>query len=315
MNQLIDVHHHIVPPNYLKALKDNGIFDSAGAALNVFNENAVLEMMHENQIEYAVTSISSPGIYFGDRDQAIDLASECNFFSANLIKCFPSKFGAFGVLPLPDIEASIREIHQIYNEHKLTGVTLLSNYDGQYLGDPKFEEIFELLNEKHAIVFIHPTSIQQIKKVDIGLPDYSLEFVFDTTRTITSMLSNGIFEKYSNIKFIVSHAGGAIPFLAWRICRGILASRGCSQQERVQQNEILVQQLRNLYYDTALSATPQTIQCLKEFCGESHILFGSDYPFAPVDVSKWSIKSLQKIDPSLLVQTTENAQKLFNIRA
>ncbi|WP_447506048.1 amidohydrolase family protein [Acinetobacter pittii] len=313
MSQLIDVHHHIVPANYLKALKANGIFDSAGAALNEFNENHVLEMMHDNQIDYAVTSISSPGVYFGDKNQTIDLAKECNDFSANILKKFPKKFGSFGVLPLPFIEDSLREIDLIFNTYQLNGVTLLSNYDGMYLGDPFFEPIFEALDKNKAIVFIHPTSIEPNKKINLGLPDYSLEFVFDTTRTITSLLMNHIFEKYKNIKFIVSHAGGTIPFLAWRIGRGILASRGYSQKERVSQNENIIQQLKNLYYDTALSATPQTIACLKAFCGESKILFGSDYPFAPIDVSKWSIQSLDNIDPILLEKTTNNAKKLFNL--
>lgn len=313
MSLLIDVHHHIVPENYVQALNKHGIYNSAGAPLNIFNDQQVLDMMEYNNIGYALTSISAPGIYFGDIQEAIDLSIECNQFSSNLMKKYPHRFGALGVLPLPDVEASIKEINNIFDLYKLNGVTLLSNYEGKYLGDPCFEPVFEALNEKRATVFIHPTSVNPLKKVDLGIPDYSLEFVFDTTRAVTSLLTQNIFTKYPNIKFIVSHAGGAIPYLAWRICRGVLAARGHSQEERVTLNEGLILQLKNLYYDTALSATPQTIECLKAFCGESNILFGSDYPFAPIDVSEWSIQSIKKFDPSLLNKTTENAKKLFSL--
>jgi len=177
---------------------------------------------------------------------------------------------------------------------------MLTNFNGKYIGDPEFNDLFSELDRRNAVVFIHPDAPSSKKLPNLTLPLSVLEFVFDTTRAIANLMHHGIFKKYPNIKFIFAHAGGTAPYLAWRITFG---------------NKRLMKQFKDLYYGTALSATKNILHSLMELVDCSHILFGSDFPFVHEIVVKEMIQELiinDKFDKQTrLAIEQENALSLF----
>jgi len=284
----IDVHHHILPAFYQTALSDMGITLSGGRPIPEWDLQSTLALMDRHAIATAITSISEPGIYFGDTISAKDLARRCNEFSAGLIRDYPQRFGAFAILPLPDIAISLRELEYALDTLKLDGVVLLSSVDGRYLGDPLFDELFTELNRRKAVVFLHPTVPANNSALKLDLPPFLIEFVFDTTRAVTNLLYSGTLERCPDIRFIVAHAGGTVPFLAYRISMGQIMLTGAPQGA--------LTYLKRLHYDTALSANPNALRSLLELVDTSQIHFGSDYPFAPEMTLFLATQSIQNFD-------------------
>ncbi len=260
----IDIHHHIVPPEYLNSLANIGITTVTNLPFPKWDPEHSLELMDRQGIAIAITSISSPGIYFGNLEFTRNLARLCNEYSADLIEEYPERFGGFATLPLPDFKASIHELEYALDKLKLDGVVMLTNFNGKYIGDPEFDDLFLELNRRNTVVFIHPDIPPKEKLPDLNLPSSVLEFVFDTTRAIANLMHKGIFKKFPNIRFIFAHAGGTAPYIAWRITFG---------------NKRLMKQFKELYYGTALTATRNVFQSIIELVDPSHILFGSDFPF------------------------------------
>ena len=272
----IDIHHHIVPPEYVKALADIGVTESAGIPFPDWSAEKSLDVMDRLGIEAAITSISYPGVYFGDLAFARDLARRCNEISARLTSDHSQRFGAFAVLPLPDVKASLLELEYALDTLRLDGVTLLSSIGKEYLGDPSFDALHSELNRRRAVVFVHPAVPPGSDVPKLILPPSLIEFTFDTTRAVASLLFSGTLERYPDIRFILSHGGGTVPYLAWRISLGEwLPAIG----EKVPQGVITY--IKRLYYDTALSTSRYALRSLQELIDVSHILFGSDYPFLP----------------------------------
>ena len=284
----IDVHHHILPPEYISALARAGITSSGGRPIPEWDLQSTLALMDRHAIATAITSISEPGIFFGDDAFARDLARRCNEFSAQLIQEYPRRFGAFAILPLPDIDASLRELEHALDTLKLDGVVLLSSVDGRYPGDPLFDELFTELNRRKAVIFLHPTVPAINRELKLDLPPFLIEFVFDTTRAVTNLLYSGTFERCPDIRYIVAHAGGTVPFLAYRISMGQIMLSGVPQGA--------LTYLKQLHYDTALSANPNALQSLQALVDTSHIHFGSDYPFAPELTLFLATQGIQNFD-------------------
>jgi predicted TIM-barrel fold metal-dependent hydrolase len=284
----IDVHHHILPPEYVQALADIGITESAGIPLPDWNAENALDVMDRLGIKTAITSISYPGVYFGDIAFARDLARRCNEISARLISDHSQRFGAFAVLPLPDVKASLLELEYALDTLRLDGVTLLSSIGKEYLGDLSFDALHSELNRRRAVVFVHPAVPPGSDVPKLILPPSLIEFTFDTTRAAASLLFSGTLERYPDIRFILSHAGGTVPYLAWRISLGEwLPKIG----EKVPRGVITY--LKSLYYDTALSTSSYTLRSLQELIDISHIVFGSDYPFLPEPLVAATISDFQ----------------------
>jgi len=300
----IDVHHHILPPVYTSALKKIGITGAGGVPFPDWDVQQSLDVMDRNKIAAAITSISSPGIYFGDNKFSINLAKQCNEFSAALIRDNKKRFGGFAVLPLPDVHAAVKELEYALDILKLDGVVLLSNVGGHYPGTPEFNDLYTELNRRKAIVYIHPTvpSKGEFPKMDI--PPSILEFVFDTTRAIANLIQNNVFRRFPKIRFIIAHAGGTAPYIAWRM--SLLDYQNYTDT---------ISGLKNLYYDTALSASPYALSALQKLADPSHILFGSDYPFAPELILGMTVNGLDSFDSfdekKLKAINRENALALF----
>jgi 6-methylsalicylate decarboxylase len=209
---------------------------------------------------------------------------------------------------LPDIDAGLRELDHCLNSLSCDGFCLLTNYAGKYLGDDHFVPLFEELNRRSSIVFFHPT-MPMPEAASVGLPAASLEFPFDTTRTIASLLFKGVFSRYRNIRFLFAHAGGVVPFLAARLAR--LESQ---DRYRTHVPDGVLTELKRLYFDTALSADPYALPGLLRLAAPERILFGSDYPHAGeaiVDKALESLKSLELGPDRLLAIARENAAGLL----
>ncbi len=296
----IDIHHHILPPEYIKSLTKINITTISNLNFPTWDLSESLRMMEQQDITAAITSISSPGVYFGDCKFARELARVCNEYSADLINKYPQKFGGFATLPLPDIEGSVKELEYALDILKLDGVILLSNIDGKYLGDPEFNKVYSELNFRKAIVFIHPNAPPVEKLPELTFPSSVLEFVFDTTRAVANLIHHGILNKYPNIRFILAHAGGTIPYLAWRITFG---------------KKRLIKLLKNFYYDIALSANSYVFETLKQLVDSSKFIFGTDYPFVHEIVIKEMIQEFESYkgfnDEECIAIEQENSLSLF----
>jgi predicted TIM-barrel fold metal-dependent hydrolase len=292
----IDVHHHILPPEYVAALAGLGIAGGGDIPFPPWSVAGTLEMMDRQGIAAAVTSVSAPGVHFGDAAFARDLARRCNDAAAGLVADHPTRFGAFATLPLPDVDGALRELERALGPLGLDGIVLLaSQSDGRYLGDPQFDELFAELERRACVVFVHPTIPKTSEALPIGVPGFATEFTFDTTRAVANLIWTGTIERCPNVRFILSHAGGTAPFLAWRWSLLDLHPKiGSELHTRAPRG--FMHYLRMLHYDTALSANPHALRSLCELVGPGQILFGSDFPFAPEPIAAASIAGLASFD-------------------
>ena len=298
ISQKIDVHHHFVPKEYLAALASVGIKNAVGEPFPQWDVENTLNFMDRQGIAVAINSISAPGIYFGDKDFTRKLARNCNEISARMVIEYPNRFGAFAILPLPDIEASIVELEYALDTLKLDGVVLLTNFGGIYIGDAHYDDLFYELNRKKAVVFVHP-SVPPLDTLPMIIKPAVLEFVFDTTRAIVNLIHRGATKRFPDISYIFSHGGGTVPFITWRITFG---------------NKKIINQLKRFYYDTAVSATPYTLSSLLSLVEPTQVLFGSDYPFLPERVIKLMNEGLQNYNferEALTKIVQQNAVTLF----
>ncbi|GAA5169450.1 amidohydrolase family protein [Amycolatopsis dongchuanensis] len=269
----IDVHQHLLPARYTKALEDNGV-TAGGWPTPSWSPGAATTMMDAAGIATGMLSISAPGVHFGDDAAARDLAREINDFQAELVKDVPDRFGHFAVLPLPDFDGAVTEAVRALDDLHADGVVLLSNARGHYLGDPAYETLWTELATRRAVVFVHPAE-PPITRLD-GLPSPLLDFPFDTTRTALDLVAHGVFDRYPDLRIILSHAGGFLPFAAHRFTGAAMFNPGTTPDG-------ILAGLRKFYFDTALSATPTALPSLYAFAEPGHVLYGSDFPFAPAE--------------------------------
>lgn len=269
----IDVHHHVLPPQYVAEIGGPAIGAPAGRpGAPPWSVASSIEVMDQLGIETAITSVSAPGFPLNDLKSVQRLVRACNEFSKQMTVDHPLRFGMFATLPLPGIESSLAELRYAFEDLSADGIVLYTNYRDVYLGDPHFTPLMEELNRRRAVVFVHPTVCQCCQGVQPYIPWAILEFPHDTTRTVVSLLVNGTFKRYPEIRFIFSHAGGTVPFLINRI--GIMPMP-------VLEPDGPLQHLKRQYFDLALSANPQAMGPLLGMVDVSHVLLGTDYPFAP----------------------------------
>jgi 6-methylsalicylate decarboxylase len=273
---LIDTHQHPIPEYYKRALASVGVMGSGENPWAEWSLESTLELMERLNIAAVVQSVASPGVYFGDAEFARRLARECNEDAARTIADYPAKFGYHAVVPLPDVAAACREAAYALDTLKLDGVCLLTHNGERYLGDQAEDELYAELDKRNAVAFIHPLRAEAKNVPDYSYPAGMTELVFDTTRAFHNMLWNGVFGKFPNIRWIMPHGGGTVPFLAYRM--GAMNHRP-KLRERFPGGD-LAGAFRNLYYDVAAMTHPAPIKALMEIADPSRVMFGSDYPFS-----------------------------------
>ena len=271
---LVDVHQHPIPVYYKRALASVGVMGSGENPWAEWSLEQQLELMERNGMAAVIHSVASPGCYFGDIDFAVRVARECNEGAARLVADRPDKFGAFALLPLPDVAAAVREAQYALDTLKLDGICLLTHIGTRHLGQPEDDELLAELDRRGAVVFIHPLRNQAKNMPAFSYPAGLTELVLDTTRAIHNMLWNGTFKKFPHIKWIMPHGGGTIPFLTYRL----------SQMDHKRPDQLIsgtvAGTLRTLYYDVAEICAPAPLRALMAIADPKRILFGSDYPFS-----------------------------------
>ena len=287
--QRIDVHHHFLPPDLMAELKRTGAKWTGGPPVPEWNPAIAREMMERDGIAAAVAS-TVPGVFWGDTATAVRLARNANEFAARIVHDDPAHFGYFAAVPLPDTGAAVREVEYALDVLKLDGVQLYSSVGNQYPGDPQFDELFQELERRKAIVHIHPSTVVPGAIVPkLSIPWGLVEFVLDTTRAVANLIASGTFERYPSIRYIISHAGGTVPYIAWRIAMSMHEFPELSTKAP----KGALHYLKNLYYDTALSTSEQVFAALKEFVPTRQVLFGSDWPMVNERVVKVETDGLE----------------------
>jgi predicted TIM-barrel fold metal-dependent hydrolase len=276
----IDVHHHVIPPAFAKAMAQAGKTLVAGAPLPNWSVQRSLDLMDVQGIQTALLSLSAPGVYFGDKHAAVDLAAACNDFCAAVAADKSDRFGFFAVLPMPFTDLACREAIRALDELNADGIVLLGSTEGHFLGDARFEELMAVLNDRQATVFVHPNLHATSEQLKLGTPGFLVEFLCDTTRAATNLILSGAMERYPNIRWILAHAGGFTPYIAWRLSLANMLPQYFDQAPQG-----VLTYLKRFWFDTALSPSPYAMAALNELVGPSKILFGSDFPFAPEPVT------------------------------
>ncbi|MFJ4641321.1 amidohydrolase family protein [Streptomyces hygroscopicus] len=314
---LIDVHAHFLTPRYVEAAQDAGHTRPDGmAAWPTWHPERHLELMDEWGIATSLLSISSPGTHFGDDRAARTLSRHVNETGADLKRRHPARFGHFASLPLPDVDAALDELAYAMDQLGSDGVTLKTNAHGVYLGDARFEPLLAELHRRRTPVFVHPTSPPHFEAVSLGRPRPMLEFIFDSTRTVSDLVFNHRLEQYPDIEWIFTHGAGALPLLTQRmeLFRNVFATDTQTTSADTE-TEPVPQQVSCLWFDIAGTPFPHQLPALSAAFGIDRILYGSDYCFTPAAGTAAQVASLdeapQPAGSTWRALTTCNARRLF----
>jgi 6-methylsalicylate decarboxylase len=211
----------------------------------------------------------------GDAAAARRVARSSNDAVAEVARSYPGRFGGFACLPLPDVDAALAEIDYALGTLQLDGVALLTNHHGIYLGDGQLDPVFDELNRRRAVVFLHPTLPACVEQTSLGYAPSLLEFVFDTTRAVTHLVLSGTLERCPDLRLIIPHAGGTIPFLVDRI--SLLAARFVPGTPTRAPAGVEAY-LRRLNYDLAIATNPHAVSSVLQLVGPERLLYGIDWP-------------------------------------
>jgi predicted TIM-barrel fold metal-dependent hydrolase len=281
----IDCHHHFVSPSFLKALMAKEGHPTPGFTsffpLQLWRNYSPakdLETMDKDGVATSMISVTAPSVWFGNAEESRTLARELNEYGAKMASDYKGRFGLFAVLPIPSVEDSLKEIEYAFDTLKADGVGILTSYGNHWLGDAMFQPIFDELNRRKAVVYTHPIDAPCCQDLIQGANPTVLEYPNDTARTILSLLTTKAAERYADIKFIFSHAGGTMPGVFSRFGVGQPDTLTATLAKPAESGSRLFQ-LRRFYYDTAQSTNIVQMQALKGIVGASQILFGTDIPF------------------------------------
>ncbi len=275
----IDTHHHLLPPDYRKAVQKAGLDGSAGRTLPDWTLEESLDAMAELGVDTAILSVSTPGTSFlPDPADSAALARDLNDYTSGVVDTQRERLGFFATVPMPHIDAAIAETVRALDDLQADGVVLLANDAGVYLGEEGQDPLFAALDERAAVVFIHPNELPGPPAT--GVPPFAADFLLDTTRAAYLLVRNGIRQRYPDIKFILSHAGGFVPYASHRMAIAITGDTGRNPFDSIED-------FSSFYFDTALSSSSAALPTLLAFAKPGHITFGSDFPFAPVVASQY----------------------------
>ena len=281
----IDMHHHFAPPAWIEAVRGRPLLQPANTRWTAAQS---LEDMDRGGVAAAIVSITNPGLWFGDRAQTGRVARACNDFGAKLVQEHPGRFGLFAAMPLPDVDATLTEIAYAYDTLKADGVGLFTSYTDMWLGHASFRPVMEELNRRSAIVAVHPTAADCCRNLNYapGAGPGSIEYGTDTTRAIMGIAFSGDATRFPAIRFIWSHAGGSVPFLAGRI-------DGASNNAKASLPNGFIAEIRKFYYDLAGASNRGAVASLLELVKPSQVLFGTDFP--PGGTSAEYVKALAEL--------------------
>jgi predicted TIM-barrel fold metal-dependent hydrolase len=257
-------------------------------------------------VDFAIASISTPGVWYGDVALGRKLARQWNEAAAQTVREHPTRFGFFAPVPLPDTDGSLAEIEYAYSTLHADGINLLSNFGGKWLGDPAFTPVMEELDRRHAVAYVHPTRTK-ITNLVPDLIDAILEYGTETSRTIASLMFSGTATRFPNIRFIFSHGGGTLPFLMGRIL--FWAERRQDLRPRLPDGPVA--QVRKFFFDTAQAYNPYALASMTRLMPASQIVFGTDFPVITPAVTAQGLIDFGFSEAELRLIDRDNALRLM----
>jgi predicted TIM-barrel fold metal-dependent hydrolase len=298
----VDAHVHLLPEDYRRELERQGLRQYP---LPAWSSEETYALMDRHAINAAVMSLAPPGVWFGDTGLAGELARLVNERTAELVRSDPRRFAGLAVLPLPDVSAALAEIDHALDVLDLDGVALLSNVDGIYHGDARWDLVWDALDRRGAYVFLHPAA----PVTALALPQHPVwmyEFVFDTTRSVVNLIYSGTLERCRAVRLQVAHLGGTALSLAHRIAslaarepdKAILAPSGAEAT------------LARLWYDTGLSNRRAPVEAANAIVPLARIVFGTDWPYAALPAGGDPAPELDYLAAQRALVDADNARAL-----
>ena len=269
----IDVHHHIVPPVWLDALKKAKLDNPP---LSAWTPQRSIDDMDAGGIATAMTSPTTPQVGFLPAADAARVARDSNEYAKRLMVDYPGRFGVFAMLPMPYVDECLKEIEYVFDTLHVDGIGMMTSYGDKWLGYSQFAPVFDELNRRKATVYTHPTTANCCGNLVQGVNDAAVEYGADTTRSIISLIFSGAAQRYADIKFIFSHGGGVLTAVAERLQIQMVSIPPYKGRFT---REIVDGQLRRFYYDTAQVANAVTVGALASLVSVQQIVFGTDYPY------------------------------------
>ena len=289
--QTVDVHTHIIIPEYVEVLKAHGAELEETFPLPEWDARRHIAFMDSADIRTAVLTMPAPQPYYDDAEESAKYIRRVNEVSAKVKQDYPGRFKFCAALPLPDVDAAIREAVYALDTLGADGVKLATNSRGQYLGDEALDPLMEVLNERHAVIIIHPhRPTPYPERIIATTPLAMYEYPAETTRAVVNMLARNVLVRYPNLKVVVPHCGSFLPLALPRM-KSILpamVAQGYMQPIDWEGN------LSRLYFDLAGNPTPEVLHSLLTITTPDHILYGSDYPYLPDAVLKANLQRLKQ---------------------
>ena len=303
----IDVHHHTSPP----ALRTGpaGPAGGPGSGLGSWTPERSLEQMDKFDIAVAMLSMTQMGdlLYDGTEKGAAAVRTG-NDYGAKVMADHPKRFGLFTGVPFPDINGVMKEIEYGLDQLKADGIGIYTNDNqNRWPGDPYFEPMWQELNRRSTIVYMHPLAPRCCRDLNDSVPTAMNEFDFDITRACTSILANGVLHKYPNIKIIIPHSGGTMPMIAGRIKDRY--PKDPKHAEYIPNG--VIAELQKFYVDIAHASFPYPMAAMLKFSHPDRIMFGTDYPAEPIESTADQIPNLGLSKQQAKAIDRENAERLF----
>ncbi len=280
-----DVHSHIITPEFVSALETEGRLMDEGFPLPKYDVENHLRWMDEAGVQTSVLTLAAP------QPSSAEVVRQTNEAAARIKKEHPGRFLFCAALPLPDVSKAIEEAKYALDVLKADGIKLATNVGGQYLGAPELDTLFSVLNERKAVVILHPHRPNPVnQQVMQQTPLAMQEYLSETTRAVSNMISRNILARYNNIKVVVPHCGAYLPLAIPR-----MKSLTPVMQANKMVGEIDYEaNLRALYYDLAGAHSPEVIRMLLTATTPDHLLYGSDYPYVAPQVLTQSLARMKQ---------------------
>ncbi len=282
---VIDVHSHLIPSEFTQALKQEGRLMDEGFPIPRYDVEQHLKWMDEAGIKTSVLTLAAP------QPRSAEVVRKTNITAARLKREHEGRFMFCAALPLPDVDAAIREAKYALDTLKADGIKLATNADGLYLGAPELDTLFSVLNERKAVVILHPHRPEPVNpQVMQQTPLAMQEYLSETTRAVTNMISRNVLARYNDVKVVVPHCGAYLP---------LAIPRMKSLTPVMQANKLVGEidwqaNLASLYYDLAGAHSPEVIRMMLTITTPDHLLYGSDYPYAAPQVLTAGMERMKK---------------------
>jgi aminocarboxymuconate-semialdehyde decarboxylase len=303
-----DLHTHYYPPSFFDAIRAHGTdfsfgTDPTGRTIITYggarffgitppmtDVGKRLEDMDRVGIDVEVISLSTPNVFFADAARQAEIAREVNDAYAELAARHPRRFRTFASIPMDAPDAALEELHRAIDELKMNGVVLLSNIRGRALTDRLYRPFFEEANRMRLCLFLHPMLPADARPFGEYVLGPLVGFPFDTTLAVARMCYDGLFRELPDIRWIVAHLGGAVPWLMERLDSGFRDFAEC--RAKIDQPPSVY--LKRLYYDT-VTFSPHNLRHARDLVGSDHMVMGSDYPHLLGSIER-AVSSIDALD-------------------